>query len=70
MQLKTLVASVALCAAAMPQAHAQKGYWFLESPTQDKVYGAAVKQAYQDLGNQKGSPVIVAVIDNGADTKH
>lgn len=70
MQLKTLVASAALCAVAMPQAHAQKGYWFLESPTQDKVYGAAVKQAYQDLGTQKGSPVIVAVIDNGADTKH
>lgn len=70
MYLKTLVAGVAACLMIAPQARAQKGYWFLESPTQDNVYGAAVKQAYQSMGTRPTSPVTVAVIDNGADTKH
>lgn len=70
MQLRTLIAGAAICMAAMPQAHAQKGYWFLESPTQDNVYGAAVKQAYQSMNDRPTHPVVVAVIDNGADTKH
>lgn len=48
---------------------AQKN-WHLLSPEKDKVYGAAVIDAYKKLGDKKPTPVIVAVIDIGTDINH
>jgi cell wall-associated protease len=45
--------------------------WQLQDYRTDSVFGASVNKAYRDLlRNKKAHPVIVAVIDGGADTAH
>jgi subtilisin family serine protease len=44
--------------------------WYLLDPTEDKVYGAGIEEAYKTLGDRKGEKVIVAVIDSGVEVDH
>ncbi|MFN8207322.1 MAG: S8 family serine peptidase [Bacteroidales bacterium] len=46
--------------------------WFNKSPLIDKVQGAEVSRAYQELlsGKQAKKKIIVAIIDSGVDTTH
>lgn len=48
-----------------------KGWHFLD-PEKDKVHGISLIRAYQFLKekNKKSTPIIVAVLDSGADTTH
>jgi cell wall-associated protease len=44
--------------------------WQHLDPENDKVLGISTYRAYEFLKNKKSKPVIVAVIDNGADLSH
>lgn len=44
--------------------------WYLKSPTDDKIYGTAVENAYQLLKDKTPQEVIVAVIDSGVEVDH
>lgn len=54
-----------LCAFAQIQKE-----WQHLDPEKDKVLGISTIRAYELLKNRKSKPVIVAVIDNGADLSH
>lgn len=49
---------------------AQKKLWHLEAPVLNKSFGIDAYGAADKLEGRKPSPVIVAVIDNGAQTTH
>jgi len=57
--------------ASFAQTEVPKG-WHLLSPAKDSLYGIDLNSAYQFLKdkNRKSTPVIVAVLDSGADTAH
>lgn len=46
--------------------------WYMKDPAIDSIYGIALNRAYQFLQSKqkKGNPVIVAILDSGADTTH
>jgi len=44
--------------------------WHLKDKTTDGFYGISLQQAFEFVKNKKSTTVIVAVIDNGADTLH
>lgn len=44
--------------------------WHLKDKTKDGYYGISLEQAFEFVKNKKSTTVIVAVIDNGADTLH
>lgn len=44
--------------------------WFRQDPTDDSIAGISLNKAYSLLKNRKSKTVIVAVIDNGVDTRH
>jgi subtilisin family serine protease len=56
-------------------AHAQNfeiNSWYLKDPAADSIYGISLPKAYQFLQEKKRKsvPVIVAILDSGADTTH
>ena len=46
--------------------------WYLKDPAADSIYGISLSKAYQFLQEKKrkSEPVIVAILDSGADTTH
>lgn len=44
--------------------------WYNLSPTQDKVYGIGVNEAYRLLQGRKAKPITVALIGSGIDLMH
>jgi len=66
-KLNLLVLALALCVSAF----AQQPGWLHKDLKTDSVFGISSEKAYQELlKGKKSKPVIVAVIDAGADYKH
>ena len=44
--------------------------WYLNSPKENKIFGASVDNAYGLLKDKQPQQVIVAVIDSGVEVDH
>jgi len=68
--MKRILIPVLILTAQMTMAQKAPINWYLNSPKEDKMFGAAVDNAYELLKDKQPQQVIVAVIDSGVEVDH